>query len=312
MSTDQPSRGRAESPQAHGTHLKAPAPDYLASCLELPFFDPAHAELARQAHQWASRALPAVAAGAADLDAHCVALVKALGEAGLLRYCVPRAWGGALDALDSRSICLLREALGYHDALADFAFAMQGLGSGAIALGGSDDLRRRYLPRVADGQWLAAFALSEPDAGSDVAAMTTRARRDGDALGHRRLQDLDLQRRHRQLLHPLRAHLRRARRPRHQRLRRRCRHAGPADRGAHRRRSRRIRSRRSSSTAAGFLPTACSARKARASSSRWRRSTSSARRWRPRRSGSPGARWRKAWPTPGGARCSARRWRTSR
>ncbi len=178
MSTDQPSAA-APAPQAQATHLNAPAPDYLASCLELPFFDPAHGELAREAHQWADRALPALAAGAADLDSHCVALVKALGDAGLLRYCVPRAWGGALDALDSRSICLLREALGYHDALADFAFAMQGLGSGAIALGGSDELRRRYLPRVADGQWLAAFALSEPDAGSDVAAMTTRARRDG-------------------------------------------------------------------------------------------------------------------------------------
>ena len=161
-------------------HLEAPAPDYLASCLELPFFEPAHAELARQAHAWAKQALPGVAGAAADLDSHCVGLVQALGKAGLLRYCVPRAWGGALDVLDSRSICLLRETLGYHDALADFAFAMQGLGSGAIALGGSDDLRRRYLPRVANGEMLAAFALSEPDAGSDVAAMTTRARRDGE------------------------------------------------------------------------------------------------------------------------------------
>ncbi len=161
-------------------HLEAPPPDYLASCLELPFFDPAHAELARQAHDWAQASLANIAGGVADLDAHCRALVKSLGNAGLLRYCVPRAWGGALEALDSRSICLLRESLGYHDALADFALAMQGLGSGAIALGGSDDLRHRYLPRVAEGEWIAAFALSEPDAGSDVAAMATRARRDGD------------------------------------------------------------------------------------------------------------------------------------
>ena len=78
---------------AHSSvHLQAPPPDYLASCLELPFFEPAHAELARQAHDWAQRTLPDVAAGAADLDAHCRALVKALGAAGLLRYCVPRAW----------------------------------------------------------------------------------------------------------------------------------------------------------------------------------------------------------------------------
>jgi alkylation response protein AidB-like acyl-CoA dehydrogenase len=158
---------------------KVPAPGYLASCLELPFFDAAHARLAAQAHRWSEEVLPGVVGGASDLDARCVALVNALGREGLLRYCVPRTWGGALEALDSRSICLLREALGYHDALADFAFAMQGLGSGAIALGGSDALRRRYLPQVASGQWIAAFALSEPDAGSDVAAMTTHARKDG-------------------------------------------------------------------------------------------------------------------------------------
>ncbi|MEO8225197.1 MAG: acyl-CoA dehydrogenase family protein, partial [Gammaproteobacteria bacterium] len=154
-------------------HAAAPAPrqDYLASCLELPFFNTQHSDLAHEAHRWSETELPAVVAGAEDLDSRCIAIVAALGKAGLLRYCVPRAWGGALAELDSRSICLLRETLGYHDALADFAFAMQGLGSGAIALGGSDELRRRYLPQVANGQWLAAFALSEPDAGSDVAAM---------------------------------------------------------------------------------------------------------------------------------------------
>ncbi|MEO6269023.1 MAG: acyl-CoA dehydrogenase family protein [Lautropia sp.] len=168
-------------PATHpAAHPVAPPQDYLESCLELPFFDPPHATLAREAHRWGDSTLPGVVASAPDLDARCIALVGALGKVGLLRYCVPQAWGGALEHLDSRSICLLRESLGYHDALADFAFAMQGLGSGAIALGGSDDLRRRYLPNVASGEWLAAFALSEPQAGSDVAAMTTRARRDGD------------------------------------------------------------------------------------------------------------------------------------
>ena len=162
-----------------GAHPNAPPPDYLESCLALPFFDDGHPDLARRAHRWAGEVLPGIIGGSADLDSRCTSLVRALGAEGLLRYCVPRPWGGVLDTLDSRSICLLREALGYHDALADFAFAMQGLGSGAIALGGSDELRRRYLPQVASGDWLAAFALSEPDAGSDVAAMTTRARRDG-------------------------------------------------------------------------------------------------------------------------------------
>ena len=110
----------------------------------------------------------------------CRALVRALGGAGWLRHCVPAAYGGALAALDSRALCVARETLAYHDGLADFAFAMQGLGSGAITLAGSDAQKARWLPAVAQGTAIAAFALSEPDAGSDVAAMTTRARRDGD------------------------------------------------------------------------------------------------------------------------------------
>ena len=159
---------------------RAPPPDYLDASLALPFFEDVHGRLAREAHAWADGALPGVLAAAPGLDERCIALVRSLGEAGMLRYCVPAAWGGALPAIDSRAICLLRESLGYHDALADFAFAMQGLGSGAISLGGSDALRGRYLPEVAQGRSLAAFALSEPEAGSDVAAMTTRARQEGD------------------------------------------------------------------------------------------------------------------------------------
>ncbi len=115
----------------------------------------------------------------ADVDAVCRARVHALGAAGWLRYCVPAAHGGALAALDSRALCIARETLAYHDGLADFAFAMQGLGSGAITLAGSDAQKARWLPAVAQGTVIAAFALSEPDAGSDVAAMTTRAVRDG-------------------------------------------------------------------------------------------------------------------------------------
>ena len=120
-----------------------------------------------------------------DVDAACRALGAALGEAGCLRYCVPAAHGGALAELDSRALCLLRETLAYHDGLADFAFAMQGLGHRR------DHARRerpaqqaRWLPRVARGEAIAAFALSEPDAGSDVGAhRDARRARDGGAGG---------------------------------------------------------------------------------------------------------------------------------
>ena len=93
---------------------------------------------------------------------------------------MPASHGGALPALDSRALCVARETLAYHDGLADFALAMQGLGSGAITLAGSGVQRDRWLPLVARGEAIAAFALSEPDAGSDVAALAMRARRDSD------------------------------------------------------------------------------------------------------------------------------------
>ncbi|MFM1990545.1 MAG: putative acyl-CoA dehydrogenase [Pseudomonadota bacterium] len=146
--------------------------------LDLPFFEPRHAAFAAELDDWAAR----TAAGIDhhDTDAACRAWVRALGEAGWLRYAVPASHGGALPGLESRTLCLVRETLARHDGLADFAFAMQGLGSGPITLAGSEALRARWLPRVARGEAIAAFALSEPDAGSDVAAMSTRARRDGD------------------------------------------------------------------------------------------------------------------------------------
>jgi alkylation response protein AidB-like acyl-CoA dehydrogenase len=107
--------------------------------------------------------------------------VKQLGAGGWLRYCVPAAHGGALEKLDVRALCICRETLGQFSGLADFAFAMQGLGAGPIALYGSEDLKKRYLPPVCEGKHIAAFALSEPDAGSDVTAMRTTARRAGSA-----------------------------------------------------------------------------------------------------------------------------------
>ena len=151
--------------------------------LDWPFFDAAHRALAADLGAWSAAALHHVEDASRDAnDDRCRSLVTMLGDAGWARYAVPAAQGGALEHLDSRALCIVRETLAYHDGLADFAFAMQGLGSGAITLAGSVAVKQRYLPRVATGRAIAAFALSEPDAGSDVAAMTTRAVADGDAF----------------------------------------------------------------------------------------------------------------------------------
>ena len=145
---------------------------------DLPFFDAAHRQLAHTLTAWCESNL-AAPGEAEDVDDACRDLVARLGEAGWLRYCVPAAFGGQWARLDARALCIMRETLAYHAGLADFAFAMQGLGSGAITLAGTPEQQERYLPRVARGEWLAAFALSEPQAGSDVAALTTTATREG-------------------------------------------------------------------------------------------------------------------------------------
>ena len=147
--------------------------------LDWPFFEERHRAFARELEGWASEHL--AHAHGKDIDAECKALVSALGAAGWLRHAVGgSAYGGAAETIDTRSICLARETLARHSGLADFAFAMQGLGSGAISLDGTHAQKERYLPRVAQGTAIAAFALSEPDAGSDVAAMACAARIDGD------------------------------------------------------------------------------------------------------------------------------------
>jgi acyl-CoA dehydrogenase len=148
--------------------------------LAWPFFAEAHRALHRDLSAWRDRDL--ALQEDADPAAACRAYVEQLGSAGWLKYAVPRAYGGSLDALDVRSLCLIRETLGYSSGLAEFAFAMQGLGSGSISLFGSEALKRKYLPDVASGRALAAFAMSETDAGSDVAAMQTTARRDGTSI----------------------------------------------------------------------------------------------------------------------------------
>jgi len=135
-----------------------------------PFFEARHLELARQADAWARENL--AHAHGEDADRICRRLVQDLGCAGYLHHCVS-------EAPDVRSIALLREVLAYHAGLADFSFVMQGLGSGPIALAGSEALKKKYLPKAASGEAIAAFALSEPDAGSDVKALSTTARHDG-------------------------------------------------------------------------------------------------------------------------------------
>jgi len=151
------------------------------SFLDWPFFDESLRQFARELDAWATRELGHVDAEAdADLDATCRALVQRLGQAGWLRACVPAAYGGAPAALSVRQLCLARETLARHAGLADFAFAMQGLGSASIALFGTEALKQRYLPAVAAGTHIAAFAMTEPDAGSDVAALATTARREAD------------------------------------------------------------------------------------------------------------------------------------
>ena len=151
------------------------------SFLDWPFFNGEHRELAARLDQWAYDHLPTVTANEHhDLDSTCKAIVKALGEAGFTTYAVPASAGGHHDKLDVRSLCLIRETLARHNALSDFAFAMQGLGSGPVSLYGSEAQQAGYLNSVAAGDKIAAFALSEPDAGSDVAGMSCRAQLDGD------------------------------------------------------------------------------------------------------------------------------------
>jgi acyl-CoA dehydrogenase len=149
--------------------------------LDWPFFEPRHRALAQGVDEWVRENLSDLDHDA-DADATCRALVRKLGAGGWLRHVVPAAYGGVAQRVESRALCLIRETLARHAGLADFAFAMQGLGSCAIALHGSEALRQRYLPRVAAGEWIAAFAMSEPEAGSDVAAIATRAVPDGETF----------------------------------------------------------------------------------------------------------------------------------
>jgi len=149
--------------------------------LEWPFFDDSHRALAAALETWCSANLSDEEPQ--DVDAACRDLVRKLGDGGWLRYCVPAAYGGVHEALDVRSLALVRETLARHHGLADFAFAMQGLGSGTISLFGSDEMRREVLPKVASGEAIAAFALTDPGSGSDVANMASSFRAEADGYG---------------------------------------------------------------------------------------------------------------------------------
>jgi acyl-CoA dehydrogenase len=142
--------------------------------LAWPFFDERHRELARELEQWCGDNLTGRYAD--DIDSECRGIVRELGAAGFLKLTV--ANGDRRP--DARSLAIARQTLAYHSALADFAFAMQGLGSGAISLFGTVEQKRAWLPKVAGGQAIAAFAMTEPDCGSDAANIATSAMRDGD------------------------------------------------------------------------------------------------------------------------------------
>jgi acyl-CoA dehydrogenase len=143
--------------------------------LDLPFFEPAHREFAPQVSTW----VHAQQVDETDDRTACRTWVRTLGDAGWLRPCVRAEHGGMFAQIDSRALVLMRETLAFYSPLADFAFAMQGLGSGAISLAASDTIKADYLPAVCRGKKIAAFALSEPAAGSDVAAIATTAVRTG-------------------------------------------------------------------------------------------------------------------------------------
>ena len=155
-----------------------------ATFLTWPFFDERHRGIPVALAAFAQETLlPLI--DHADADGTCRRLVAALGRAGWLQPVVPKAYGGRSDTFDVRELCLVRETLARFDGLADFAFAMQGLGTGPISLFGTPALKARYLPPVVRGAAIAAFALTEPEAGSDVAALRTTAVPDGN--GHVRI-----------------------------------------------------------------------------------------------------------------------------
>ena len=221
-----PSRtSRSRSSRATRCRLPKPSPGRSST--------QGHRDFAERLSRWAADNLHKLPHD--DVDEACRARVKAMGEAGFLAPTVPAIYGGSHPQLDVRTLCLAREILGYHDGLADFAFAMQGLGTGSITLYGTPELKERYLPNVGKGQehrGLRHFRTRS--------RFGCRGAEDDGGAGRQRAcpperqQDLDIERRHRRSLRGVRPHRRGARRARAVGLHGRCRHAGPERAGAHR------------------------------------------------------------------------------
>ena len=148
------------------------------SFLKWPFLESRHRELAERLKMWAAANLAEIDHG--DVEQACRRIVSVLGRDGWLKFSAPG--DGEDERIDVRTLALIRETLARHSGLADFAFAMQGLGAGPISLFGSLEQRNAWLPRTRTGKAIAAFALSEPESGSDVANMATTARRDGNGF----------------------------------------------------------------------------------------------------------------------------------
>jgi len=146
--------------------------------LDWPFFDNSHRQLAAGIDDWAKEHTAALSHD--DIDATCKGLVRQLGRDGWLNYSTADPGGDLSRPVSVRSLCLMRETLARYAGLADFAFAMQGLGSGPISLYGTKQQKLKYLTGVRSGKLIAAFALSEPEAGSDVSALAATATTDGN------------------------------------------------------------------------------------------------------------------------------------
>jgi len=147
--------------------------------LEWPFFAPRHRALNDKLAAWTASHQQLLDSNGHDIERVTRDIAAELGNAGWLRYLVPATLGGPLPAIDVRSLCLIRETLAFHSGVADCAFAIQGLGSAPITLFGNAALKQKFLPGMIEGKRLGAFALSEPESGSDVANLQTSARRDG-------------------------------------------------------------------------------------------------------------------------------------
>ncbi|HXM96495.1 MAG TPA: acyl-CoA dehydrogenase family protein [Candidatus Dormibacteraeota bacterium] len=149
--------------------------------LEWPFLEERHRVLAANLEVWAHDHLNS-GSHEQNVDEACKKLVHQLGRDGWLKHAIGgTAYGASADTIDTRAVCVIRETLARYSGLADFSFAMAGLGSGAITLFGTPEQKQDYLRRVAEGSAIAAFALSEPEAGSDVAALRCEARQDADS-----------------------------------------------------------------------------------------------------------------------------------